>query len=242
MRRAAKIDAGCYLGALCRKGHDHDGTGLSFRQKSGHCAMCVREAVAARFLANPELVVKEKERQQASELKHKDIRRAQNMARKKRNKDKIEARRRELYFLNHAKNLEKNAAKRERNRDAARVSQRESKRRQREVNIDAVRSYARDYYRRNSLRVRIRNRVYKAIKQQLADKIFTVDGYGIDVSAIVAHIGLCPGNHRDWHIDHIRPLSSFDLSDPDQVREAFSPENHQWLTAEENMQKAAKYG
>lgn len=43
-------------------------------------------------------------------------------------------------------------------------------------------------------------------------------------------------------IDHITPIAAFDLDDPAQVREAFAPANHQWLTREANRAKWAKVG
>lgn len=102
-------------------------------------------------------------------------------------------------------------------------------------------SYARDYYRRNSLKIRLRNRISKALRQQKVGKILTVAEYGIDVSAIARKIGKCPGNPTDWHVDHIKPLSLFDLSDNKQLLEAFSPQNHQWLPAKDNLIKGSKY-
>ena len=42
------------------------------------------------------------------------------------------------------------------------------------------------------------------------------------------------------HIDHIRPLAVFDLSDPDQFREAFSLPNMRPLWAADNLAKSAR--
>jgi len=64
--------------------------------------------------------------------------------------------------------------------------------------------------------------------------------YGIDYQVIFEHIGPCPGPRNRWHIDHIIPLSSFDFDEPDQVRQAFAPKNHQWLLAKDNMKKHNK--
>jgi hypothetical protein len=45
------------------------------------------------------------------------------------------------------------------------------------------------------------------------------------------------GNYGKWHIDHIIPLSSFDLTNNDQVLEAFHFSNLQPLWAIDNMKK-----
>lgn len=47
-------------------------------------------------------------------------------------------------------------------------------------------------------------------------------------------------NERKYHIDHIRPLSSFDLTDLKQIKQAFAPGNLQWLEATENIRKGNK--
>lgn len=44
-----------------------------------------------------------------------------------------------------------------------------------------------------------------------------------------------------WHIDHIRPLVSFDLTDKDQVKEACKYTNLQPLWAEDNLSKGDTY-
>jgi len=43
-----------------------------------------------------------------------------------------------------------------------------------------------------------------------------------------------------WHIDHIKPCASFDLSDLDQQRECFNYKNLQPLWASENLSKGCK--
>jgi hypothetical protein len=43
-----------------------------------------------------------------------------------------------------------------------------------------------------------------------------------------------------WHIDHIIPCASFDLTDPDQQRQCFHYTNLQPLWAEDNLRKSDK--
>lgn len=52
-------------------------------------------------------------------------------------------------------------------------------------------------------------------------------------------MGMNWGNYGEWHIDHIKPCSSFDLSDPKQQMECFNYTNLQPLWAEDNLKKGA---
>lgn len=55
--------------------------------------------------------------------------------------------------------------------------------------------------------------------------------------------GMAWNNYRfqGWHIDHIRPISSFDLFDPEEQKKAFHYTNLQPLWAEENFSKNDHY-
>lgn len=63
----------------------------------------------------------------------------------------------------------------------------------------------------------------------------------IDYKKIYKHIGPCPCDKNQYHIDHILPLIAFDFNNPTYIKAAFAPENHQWLKAEANLKKSNKY-
>jgi hypothetical protein len=48
-------------------------------------------------------------------------------------------------------------------------------------------------------------------------------------------------NHGEWHIDHIRPLSSFDLNNENDLLECSHISNLQPLWAIDNIKKGDKF-
>lgn len=54
--------------------------------------------------------------------------------------------------------------------------------------------------------------------------------------------GMTWQNHTrtGWHIDHIMPCASFDLTDPEQQKKCFHYSNLQPLWAEDNLRKGDK--
>ena len=75
--------------------------------------------------------------------------------------------------------------------------------------------------------------------------------FGIDKDGLAKHLleadyarenGLTMENYGErWHVDHVKPLAAFDLSDEAQVREATNYKNLQALTVEDNLKKGALY-
>lgn len=231
---------GSYLGSLCSRGHDHENSGLSLRDSTNHCLACVR-FVYSEKMKDPELRSKRTKLVREISRRNKDSRKKQAASFREKNREAILMKRRSKYRENIEVSRQKSAMKRAANLDACRRVCRESKQKFRKHNPDQVRKHARDYYAKNSLRIRVRNRISKALRQQKVDKVLTIDGYGISVAKILVALGPCPGDPSEWHIDHIKPLCLFDLSDREQLLLAFSPENHQWLPARENLIKSSKY-
>jgi hypothetical protein len=91
-----------------------------------------------------------------------------------------------------------------------------------------------------AIKKRLRLRVWQAfngVRKKHSDEL------GINYNNIISHLNkTIPIDYKDnpskYEIDHIIPLSSFDLTDPEQIKKAFAPENHQWLTSSENAIKS----
>jgi len=60
-------------------------------------------------------------------------------------------------------------------------------------------------------------------------KVMSASKYGLDWEKIIESLKPFPKNIKNFEIDHIIPLRTFNLTDSEQVREAFSPDNLQWL-------------
>jgi len=94
---------------------------------------------------------------------------------------------------------------------------------------------------------KLRNRMDQAITcNQKAGSAVRELGCTIDELKAYLELKFKPGMTWDnwsmhgWHIDHIKPLASFDLTDREQFKEACHYTNLQPLWAEENLSKGAK--
>lgn len=98
-----------------------------------------------------------------------------------------------------------------------------------------------NYKLSHSLRCRIRSAIKRGYKSAK-----TFELLGCSVEEVKRHLesqfkdGMSWDNHGEWHIDHIVPCASFDLTDPEQQRQCFHYSNLQPLWATENIQKGAK--
>jgi hypothetical protein len=119
---------------------------------------------------------------------------------------------------------------------------------------DGYKEYCKEYYhniikndKTSYLGKILRLRIWKAIKDNYSEKAFnTIDLLGCSIKEAKEHIGkqfkegMTWKNHGEWHIDHIIPCASFDLTDPEQQKKCFHYTNLQPLWANENLSKGAK--
>lgn len=91
-----------------------------------------------------------------------------------------------------------------------------------------------------------RSRMYKAIKNNSKSKS-TMELLGCSGPELKKYLenqfkeGMSWANHGEWHIDHIKPIASFDLKDPTQQKLCFHYTNLQPLWKQDNMEKRDKY-
>ncbi len=114
----------------------------------------------------------------------------------------------------------------------------------------------RKWQKENPELCRLRNEFRDGLNNYAEGKKMPTNKYSISYMKILKYIGPCPGDRALYHIDHIRPLCSFNFINKDgtqnleEIKKAFAPENHQWLLASENLSKnrqwsqeiADKYG
>jgi len=93
-----------------------------------------------------------------------------------------------------------------------------------------------------NMKCKLRNRLWNAFNKYEDGKRYSSSKYGINYNEIIEHLKPFPKDISKYHIDHIKPLCTFDLTDNEQVKVAFAPENHQWLTVEQNFKKGGRYG
>ena len=119
---------------------------------------------------------------------------------------------------------------------------------------DKYRRYAKQYMAQrlqdpslklaHNLRCRIRRAVVQISKSKSASMKALL---GCSIDELRVHLeslfkeGMSWDNYGEWHIDHIKPVSSFDLSDYEQQRQCFHYTNIQPLWAIENLVKSDKF-
>lgn len=92
-----------------------------------------------------------------------------------------------------------------------------------------------------------RDRIRDLVRQKIMNKTLpsSIDYFGADGKTVVAHIeskfvsGMSWHNKNLWHVDHIIPLTAFNLLDETECKKAFHYTNLQPLWAEDNWAKSS---
>ena len=133
----------------------------------------------------------------------------------------------------------------------------------RKKNIDKVKSQQKIWYESNKENINKKERqkrktdpAYK-IKKNLRRRVnqvitrndksnTTMNLIGCSIYELLQYLekqftdGMNWTNYGKWHIDHIIPCASFDLTDPEQQKQCFHYTNLQPLWAEDNLRKGDK--
>lgn len=194
----------------------------------------------AKRAANPELI--EANRRNAAEWRIDNVDRAREFraARHAENKDAFNAASREW----HARNRDLSRAKSRAWQAANREKAAEDARRRRKINpgggwarrkLDTVLRLT------NAMRCRLRSAVVRGRGHKSS---MTFDLIGCTPDALRAHIEsqfeqwMTWDNYgSEWHVDHIRQCSLFDLTDPQQQRECFNYSNLRPLSVADNLSR-----
>ena len=90
-----------------------------------------------------------------------------------------------------------------------------------------------------------RARIWASLKGRTDGALFSRLEYSLD--NLKKHLeglfreGMTWENYGRWHVDHIKPCASFDLTDPEQFSECWALKNLQPLWSQENCRKGARY-
>jgi len=156
---------------------------------------------------------------------------------------------------NRDKIAEQNAKHYYANRDniLKRQTERRSKRRVEAAEYRAAHREERTEYHRNrmandiqyKLACNLRSRLYKVVKGNCKSGSAVRD-LGCTIAELKDHLekqfqeGMSWDNYGEWHVDHIVPLASFDLTDREQLLAACHYTNLQPMWGSENCSKGAK--
>ena len=139
------------------------------------------------------------------------------------------------------------------NLDKVRLRKKEDIKRRRKRDPEKARKYERDY-KRNRQKKDIQYKIAGNLRSRLSHALRRDDikrgsavrdlGCSLDKCKLWLEMHFQPGmtwaNYGEWHIDHIRPLVSFDLTDKEHVKQACHFTNLQPLWAKENFAKGGR--
>lgn len=163
-----------------------------------------------------------------------------------RNKERFKKKRREQYLKHRDSELKRSAEYRQ----TYYASHREEILAKAKAKRSIIREQIRERLRNDpqfKLSLRLRYRIWKALKQQSATKSKrTLALIGCSIETLKNHLesqflpGMTWDNYGTWHVDHILPCAFFDLSNVEEQEKCFHFSNLQPLWASDNISKGSK--
>lgn len=113
---------------------------------------------------------------------------------------------------------------------------------------EARKKYKKKYRQRPEVRVanNLRSRLRKLLKKRNISRKGKLALIGCSMDELISHLemqfqpGMSWDNYGKWHVDHIEPLCSFDLTNGDELKMAANFKNLRPLWAEENAKKSVE--
>ena len=146
------------------------------------------------------------------------------------NKERINKRNNKWYSVNKEKTLKRHKEWRLNNKDE--IRKRKKEKRNKNPSIRLI--------------INLRRRILLALKgkNKSANAMILLGVNNVEKVWIHLEKSFKPGmtrkNHGKWHIDHIKPCASFDLTKPEEQAKCFHYTNLQPLWASENLAKGSK--
>jgi hypothetical protein len=184
------------------------------------------------------------------------------------NKEKIK-RQKHIWYQNHKKeNREKHKVWCEKHKEERKEYMKKYSKIWRNLHKEEISENKKEYYKLNKIKILIhkkeyvinrlktdinfkllhnlRNRIWYALKRNIKS-VRTIQLVGCSIENLKKHlenqfkIGMNWSNYGKWHIDHIIPCASFDMSKEIEQKKCFHYTNLQPLWAIENLIKHDKY-
>lgn len=228
----------------CNTNKDYDCFSKDKSKKDGLrtiCKKCTNVNLKNYYHANKEgFKIKSAEWRENNQQKIKEDRKIYRVA----NKERINKKSKEYYEQNKEKaNLYGKKYRKEKSKEIS-----EQKKGYRLNNLEKINKAAKKLYEDNinfKIATNLRNRTRQAIKGNYKGGSAVKDlGCSIDFFKTYLESKFKPGmswkNHGEWHMDHIIPLCSFDLTNREQFLKACHYTNIQPLWKEQNLKKSGK--
>jgi len=174
-------------------------------------------------------------------LKNKEYKKNKDKIWQQNNKEKVKELRKQWYLKNREKKLKSNKLWSKNNKEKHKQLLKEWFQKNKDFirEKNKKRRYTDPLYKISCI---LRGRLSNALRNNIRSKS-TLKLLGCSVKELWIHLeksfkpGMTRENHGKWHIDHIKPCSSFDLTKPSEQRECFHYTNLQPLWASENLSK-----
>lgn len=211
-----------------------------------------------------------KEKKKEYDKKYREQNKERIIERSKKYYEENNEKKKEYNRKHYEQNKEKRKEQHQKYREENKQKIKEQSKKYYEKNKEKIKEQSKEYYEKNkgkvikrtSQRDKIRYQEDKSyrISQNLRSRLqYALKGIGkaestmallgCSVEQLRTHLeaqftdGMSWNNYgyRGWHIDHIKPCASFDLTDPQQQLECFHYTNLQPLWAEDNFKKGDRH-